>query len=205
MDKKTAIELTGGLSKTTKMPGPSYGLPATACKTGSKLRKQPGSVCSKCYGRKGHYPRPVVRKAQERRLRALRNGKKWVEGMVYLIKESGCVYFRFHDTGDIQSLRHLRMICKVCECTPKTHHRLPTKEWKIVKKYMKKYELPSNLTIRASADFIGAPPPEINGLPTSTVGTNKGFLCPATRSRHICGSCRACWKREVKNVDYALH
>ena len=39
MLKKEAKEITGGLSKPSKMPGPAYNLPAVACITGAKLAK----------------------------------------------------------------------------------------------------------------------------------------------------------------------
>ena len=44
MLKKEAREITGGLSKPSKMPGPAHNLPAQACKTGAskywkKMRK----------------------------------------------------------------------------------------------------------------------------------------------------------------------
>jgi hypothetical protein len=204
MDRKEAVEYTGGLSSVSKMPGMSYGLPATACKTGVKLRKIPGSVCSKCYGRKGYYPRSIVRAAQERRLKSLKNGKKWIEGMAWLINHSKSKYFRWHDTGDLQHLTHLKMIIKVCELTPETKHRLPTKEIEIVRKYLEKHTLPDNLVIRISSYYIGqGPMKEFNN--TSTVNTDIGFKCPATRTRNICGDCRACWDRKVKNIDYRLH
>ena len=44
MLKKEAREITGGLSKPSKMPGPAHNLPAAACKTGAKLAQIPGSV-----------------------------------------------------------------------------------------------------------------------------------------------------------------
>ena len=53
MLKKQAREITGGLSKPSKMPGPAHNLPAAACTTGAKLAKIPGSVCSGCYALKG--------------------------------------------------------------------------------------------------------------------------------------------------------
>lgn len=206
MDREIAIKWTGGLSNTTKMPGASLGLPASACKTGAKLRKIPGSVCSKCYGCKGYYPRPTVKNAQERRLQALQNRSKWVWGMQYLISKQKCKYFRFHDTGDIQSLKHLIMIAQVCILTPDVKHRLPTKEVGIVKQYLKKYRFPDNLVVRVSSNMIGQPPrtdiPELN---TSTVNTDIGFKCPATRSRSSCGECRVCWNPKIKNIDYKLH
>ena len=52
---KEAIEITGGLSKPNKMPGPSINLPATQCITGAKLVKVKGSTCSGCYALKGRF------------------------------------------------------------------------------------------------------------------------------------------------------
>jgi hypothetical protein len=40
-----AKEITGSLSKPSKMPGHAYGLPAKECKTGGKLQKVKGSTC----------------------------------------------------------------------------------------------------------------------------------------------------------------
>ena len=42
MKIKEAKEITGSLTRTSKMPGLSYSLPAWECKTGAKLRKIPG-------------------------------------------------------------------------------------------------------------------------------------------------------------------
>ena len=39
MLKKEAKQITGGLSAPSKMPGPAYNLPASACLTGQKLAK----------------------------------------------------------------------------------------------------------------------------------------------------------------------
>ena len=53
MKVKEAIKITEGFTRTSKMPGLSYSLPAWECKTGSKLRKIKGSVCASCYALKG--------------------------------------------------------------------------------------------------------------------------------------------------------
>jgi hypothetical protein len=55
LNKKQAREITGGLSKPSKMPGPAFNLPASRCITGAKLVKVPGSVCHGCYALKGRY------------------------------------------------------------------------------------------------------------------------------------------------------
>jgi len=49
MTKKEAERIAGSLSTTSKMPGASYGTLASACKTGSKMAKIPGTVCNGCY------------------------------------------------------------------------------------------------------------------------------------------------------------
>ena len=54
---KEAKKIIISLSKPDKMPGYAYGIPAPECKTGSKLRLIPNSVCAGCYAMKGNYTR----------------------------------------------------------------------------------------------------------------------------------------------------
>ena len=110
MLKKEAKQITGGLSKPSKMPGPSYNLPATACRTGAKLAKVPGSVCSGCYALKGFYRFSNVKAALARRLKSL-NHPEWVEAMAVLIK--GKPHFRWHDSGDLQGPDHVKKIFRL--------------------------------------------------------------------------------------------
>ena len=108
------------------MPGYAYGLPAWECKTGAKLVKVPGSVCSGCYAMKGNYTRfPAIRESQYKRLKAIRH-PLWVQAMTTLI--TGHKYFRWHDSGDLQGADHLKKIFEVCKATPATWHWLPTRE-----------------------------------------------------------------------------
>ena len=53
--KKAALLAVGSLSDTSKMPGKSWGINADRCKTGFKLAKVAGSICSICYAQKGFY------------------------------------------------------------------------------------------------------------------------------------------------------
>ena len=48
-----AVKITGSMTRTSKMPGLSYSLPAWECQTGSKLRKIKGTPCYGCYALKG--------------------------------------------------------------------------------------------------------------------------------------------------------
>ena len=143
MLKKEAKQITGGLSKPNKMPGPAYNLPARACQTGAKLVKVPGSTCSGCYALKGRYRFPNVKEAMDRRLAALQD-PRWVSGMITLIK--GRPVFRWHDSGDIQSAQHLKNIFEICKATPDTKHWLPTREAQFLK-FLDPDVVPKNLKI----------------------------------------------------------
>ena len=80
MLKKLAKEITGGLSAPSKMPGPSFNLPAAACITGAKLVDVKGSTCSGCYALKGRYRFGNVQAALKRRLAKLQE-PRWVDSM----------------------------------------------------------------------------------------------------------------------------
>ena len=86
MKTSEAIKITGSMTRTSKMPGLSYSLPAPACQTGSKLRKIKGTPCYNCYAMKGNYIRyPDIKKAQYYRLASLKHDS-WVTAMVAQVK-----------------------------------------------------------------------------------------------------------------------
>ena len=199
MLKKEAKEITGGLSAPSKMPGPAYNLPATQCITGAKLVQIPGSVCAGCYALKGRYRFSNVRLALARRLESLKH-PRWVEAMTALIQ--GEPWFRWHDSGDLQSAWHLKQIFEVCKRTPETSHWLPTREARILN-LMDPDIIPTNLIIRMSSNMIDQGP--VTFWPwTSTVSTTTK-TCPAKDQGNECKSCRACWDRSVSNVTYPKH
>ena len=199
MLKKEARKITGGLSAPNKMPGPSINLPAWNCITGLKLQAVKNSVCAGCYAMKGRYSFPNVREAMARRLAALTD-PRWVDAMETLVK--GQPWFRWHDSGDIQSPDHLKNIFEVCNRTPETRHWMPTREVKFLK-LMDPDVVPKNLIIRISSHMIDQGP--VKHWPwTSTVVTS-GKTCPAAEQGNKCKECRACWDRSVKNVAYGKH
>ena len=202
MKIKQAKEITGSLTRTSKMPGLSYSLPAWECKTGSKLRKIKGSVCASCYALKGNYTRyKAIKAAQYVRLEALKKDK-WIAAMVaQIIRQK---YFRWHDAGDIQSMEHLYKIFRVCELTPETKHWMPTREAQFLKTIWPE-EVPKNLIIRMSSHMVDQPP--VKFWPwTSTVISGQGQAsCPAPKQNNSCGDCRACWDRSIANVSYGKH
>ena len=198
MKVKDAKEITGSLTRTSKMPGLSYSLPAWECKTGSKLRKVKGSVCASCYALKGNYTRyKAIKAAQYVRLKSLQDSR-WIEAMTAQVKRSE--YFRWHDAGDVQDLDHLNKIFEVCRQTPDTKHWMPTREaW--IKDHM--HKAPANLVVRFSSPMIDQGPVK-SWANTSTVST-KSRTCPAPDNNNECGSCRACWDPLVKNIEYGKH
>ena len=201
MKTNEALKLVGGLSKPSKMPGWAYGIPAAECKTGKKLQDIIGSTCEGCYATKGCYVFPVVQAAQYRRLKAIDN-PLWVRAMAALINSKKAKYFRWHDSGDLQSLKHLAKIYKVAKLTPSVQHWLPTREaW--TQKYQDR--APSNLTLRFSMPMVNQPAAG-NWNNTSTVVTEPAqATCPASKQDNKCLDCRACWDPSVKNVAYLAH
>ena len=200
MLKKEANQIVGGLSVPGKMPCPSINLPAVACMTGAKLARVPGTTCYGCYALKGRYNFKYTKIAMARRLEALKDSR-WVRAMTVLMHNRK--YFRWHDSGDIQSAWHLKCILEVCNRTPYTQHWLPTRESKLLQ-YLDPEVIPKNLIIRLSATKVnGAAGKSWPG--TSTVTDRKDKTCPAPDQGGKCKSCRQCWNRSVKNITYAKH
>jgi len=117
-----AVAITGNLGFPSKMPGTSYGIPARACKVGSKLRAIAGTTCASCYAFKGHYGHGSVEQAQAKRLASL-SDHRWSYAMASAlmhahgligkrkvhakIKHGGRGWHRWHDAGDVQSLERI--------------------------------------------------------------------------------------------------
>ena len=198
MKTSEAWKIVGGLSKPSKMPGWSIGLPAKECKTGSKLRLIPKSVCEGCYALKGCYVFKVVQDAQYKRLEAI-TSPQWVTAMVHLINSKKPDVFRWHDSGDVQDLDHLKKIYSVCRATPTRRHWLPTREaW--IKDHLDRK--PANLVIRFSPPMIGQ---RNDSWPNSSEVVTSGATCPAPKQDNECLDCRQCWDPKVKTVSYGKH
>ena len=205
---KKAKKITDSFSRPGKMPGYSYGLPAWECKTGSKLSKVKGTPCYDCYAKKHFYTMyPEIKEAQYRRLKATSHPQR-VRAMAAQINserigKSG--YFRWHDAGDIQSVKHLLKIFKVCKLTPKIKHWLPTQERPILK-HIPIDRIPKNLKIILSGSKVDGIAPRKSWPWTSTVVTQeKKATCPSHKQGGKCLDCRRCWDKRVKNVNYLKH
>ena len=204
-----ALDYVGGFSAPSKMPCYSYGLSAHQCITGARLAKIEGSTCSDCYALKGFYGDWNINVHQAHAQRAESLYKPgWVAAMVFIINRRKLDYFRWHDSGDLQSFQHLLNIVSVAEQCPETRFWLPTREKKIVLQYRDTFgDFPKNLIVRVSATMMDSPAsPEFKT--TSTVHKDKkpiGFACPASRQDNQCQDCRECWNPRRKNVSYHHH
>lgn len=235
MNLTEAKKIAATLSYPSKMPGTGYSLPARACLTGSKLAVVPGTACFGCYALKDRWTWPNPQKAMQRRLEAIAH-PQWVEAIVRLLththrngrirvdlgntgvrlqrvggkryrwNEAG--YHRWHDSGDLQSVEHLRRICEVARRTPALRHWLPTQELEMVRDYLRAGdEIPPNLVIRVSSVLVDGKRRNwpLTSSVTSARGNAEGHQCPAPAQEHRCLDCRACWSADVAHVVYALH
>jgi len=209
MTVKQAVEFVGGFSAPSKMPCQSFSIPAWLCKTGGKLRKVKDSVCSKCYALKGNYGFPNVKNAMQRRFDKIGDAS-WIAAMTIAIggtEASG--FFRFFDSGDVQSVKMLEDIVQIAKNLPHIAFWLPTKELLIVSQYVKKNgAFPVNLTVRLSAFMLEGKAPiaiaEKYGVVASAVSKGE-FTCPSSSQGNKCLTCRNCWDRNVAVVTYKQH
>lgn len=220
MTKAQAQTITGGVTNTSKMPCKSYSLPTVACRTGFRMSKTAGSICSKCYANKGFYKRNkcTVEPVQHARLTAIELAladaqyrEWWLGAMQMLIGLDS--EFRFHDSGDLQSVDHLHLYADLAERMPNCRFWLPTREYGTVATFCRSRAVPENLVIRLSAMFVDQPvkiPASLQGVAGVTASNVHkgsepiGHVCPAYTRQGKCGDCRACWDRELI-VSYPLH
>lgn len=197
-------QLVGGLSTPSKMPCYGYSLPAYACKVGAKLRKIKGSTCERCYATRSKYCFPCSKNAMSKRLLSIES-PEWVDSMIYLIGRQPIPYFRWHDSGDLQSKGHLNKIIKIAKALPHVKFWLPTKEVAMIKGA----KFPPNLTVRISGAMIDRVPAMEKGRVYSTVYSTNiprgAFPCYSVVNDGKCGTCRACWDSKVKLVAYKKH
>lgn len=212
---KALLQIVGGMSSPSKMPCYGYSLPAAYCPIGVILAAKNGTVCSKCYALKGRYVFPNVQRAMLRRFAALRDANRWVAAMVLILRrrlwtmkpgsKTDHRYFRWHDSGDLQSVAHLRNIAMVHYLVPGVHGWLPTREYATLREAQA--DLPPNLTARASAHKVDEQAPSI--FRHTSMVLDKASLpdgvsrCPAPTQGNACLDCRACWT--APSIAYHIH
>lgn len=131
-------------------------------------------------------------------------------------------YFRWHDSGDLQSVEHLELIAQVARRLPKVRFWLATREYKMFENWYATLTnrptpaFPKNLVIRLSAHLFGNALPialaKKYGVQASGAHRKRGeqpgkgvFVCPAHQQNNNCGSCRMCWNPKRIAVSYQAH
>jgi hypothetical protein len=157
-----------------------------------------------------------VKRAMARRLESI-SKPEWAEWMSELLrlkyrKRTGKDrVFRWHDSGDLQSVEHLSKIVEIARALPDIRFWLPTRERGIISNFcLDGNVFPDNMSVRISMSTIGEIPPEFSfpygkNVRWSTVAASEGYQCPARDQDNQCGECRACWDSSVISVDYPLH
>ena len=210
MNKKDLLKNIGGISKAGKMPCSSWSLSALWCKNGGKLNKVVNSSCYGCYALTGNYKRfeKSILKSYQKKLDAYNDNSVLFENsfIEYLNKYNKSGFFRWFDSGDIQSYKMLLSIVKIAENTPNIKFWLPTKEYKLITKYKKEFKnFPKNLIVRVSAPMLDT---KIKGFKyTSSIVKNSTMKsnCNSYKNQGKCLDCRLCWNKSIKDITYKYH
>ena len=132
-----------------------------------------------------------------------------VDFHLVLIADDGRDWFRWHDSGDLQSVDHLARIAEVARQLPAVTFWLPTQERRVVRDFTTTHgALPANLTVRYSAPLMNhRPDPRqlASYVITGDAVPADVHACPAPTQNGECGSCRACWDVSVPTVAYRAH
>lgn len=214
------ISQTSKMKITGKKVG-SWSLPAGASCPGSS----DAEVCKSCYAKKGMYRFPSVKDVREYN-KLDYHKKDWSDRMVSKVAKFD--YFRWFDSGDIETPELAEKIMEVVARTPDTQHWLPTRSDKIPKIHAamrrvvysgKTNELVysydrDNMSVRLSADNIGLDKQERPGVNSYVIQSSDLFeaarrgiyLCPVTApgsTQKSCDTCTMCYTDTP--VAYLLH
>jgi hypothetical protein len=153
---------------------------------------------------------PNVQTALNKRFATAVDLEQWTRNhikLIPLVETSG--YFRWFDSGDLQSIAMLDAIATIARALPGIKFWLPTKEHAFVAAWIRQGNtVPSNLIIRLSAYKLGAKAPAIAaklGVHASTVNATTGQQCNAPKQDNACLDCRACWSKAVPSINYTKH
>lgn len=200
------------LSNPSKMPCPSWSLPAIVSCPGAI--GDDGSLvpaCSGCYAAQGRYLFGAVCAVREHNLEDWKR-EGWVEAMVAAIGSEP--FFRWFDSGDIYCVDLALRILAVCAMTPNTRHWIPTRARKnpAIAVVLAQLEALPNVVVRHSSDGVNGErlagfantSTIVQKAEDATLGNGQG-LCTAYRREGKCGDCRMCWSKKVAVVQYAAH
>lgn len=197
------------LSKTSKMPAPSWSLPAvTTCPgafTKENGKRELVDVCKGCYAAEGFYRMAAAASVREHNMQDWQRDA-WADDMVAELDNYR--YFRWFDSGDCYKLELANKILDVMQRTPHTKHWLPTRMHKFAPfaDVFEKMKALPNVVVRPSGDKVDQTGEELGSFVVSSVShVGNAHLCKAYENAGKCGTCRACWSKDVPQVAYMAH
>lgn len=197
------------ISKTSKLNARSWSLEArSTCPGAMGANGELVDACKGCYAASGNYRFKNV-KAPRIENREDWKRDSWVDDMVAELESDR--YFRWFDSGDMYDVRLARKILEVMERTPWVNHWLPTRMHKFDKfaSVIEAMQQLPNVVVRPSSDSIRGE--YVEGLHGSVIiGSDQAVpvgavKCEAYERDGKCGSCRACWSKDVALVAYVQH
>jgi hypothetical protein len=197
------------LSKASKMPCRSWSLQALdTCPASKNADGSLVDACKGCYATTGNYRFPNVKAPRLHNWEDWRRDD-WVDDMVAELDNDR--YFRWFDSGDMAVLPLAHKILEVMQRTPWVKHWLPTRMHKFDKftSVIADMQTLPNVVVRLSSDSVQGG--VIAGETTSTIiptpdhATDSMTVCEAYERAGKCGTCRACWSKDVTVVAYPAH
>ena len=191
------------------MPCRSWSLEAlSTCPASKDSNGELVPACQGCYATTGNYRFPNVKAPRQHNKQDWKRAE-WSDDMIAELDNDR--YFRWFDSGDVYSLGLAEKILEVMQSTPHCNHWLPTRMHKFskFKNILAKMESLPNVVVRKSSDSVHGE--TIDGLTTSTIvptpahATNVMTVCKAYERAGKCGTCRACWNKDVKTIAYPAH
>jgi len=205
------------LSQTSKMPCKSLSLPIEeTCKGRYDTNGSIKEICKSCYADKGAYNWPPSVNLKQHNYNTMKN-RAWVNDMITQLTKSKNNYFRWFDSGDVESEEVLQDIYDICDSTPEVNHWIPTKSRELFsQETWRLLEGLNNVKVRYSSPSKHGIYDNIHGsvaISDKKELTKSMFLCKAKSvgfnkkgkpNPKKCHNCRACWHNN-KVVAYEFH
>lgn len=197
------------LSETSKLDGvKSWSLQARSTCPGARDKGEYVPACAGCYASFGNYYFPAVKNTRAFNKKDWKR-PAWVADFVETLQNER--YFRWFDSGDIYCKALAIKIRDVIKLTPWVAHWLPTRSHKFPKinAILNEIQALPNAMVRASSDAVdGTYTKGVHGsciIPTIDALPDGVTLCHAALNQGKCGSCRACYSKDVPVIAYVAH
>jgi hypothetical protein len=197
------------LSVTSKLGVKSWSLQALeTCPASLDSNGELVPACRGCYATQGTYHYPNVIKVRADNKEAWQNDNFVADFVIALQNER---FFRWFDSGDMYTLGLAEKMYSIMKATPWVKHWVPTRMQKFSKfaDIIQKMNALDNVKVRFSSDAIdGTYTNGVHGstiVPSEAAADSNTFVCNAPKNEGKCGTCRACYDKNVSLIGYIAH